>query len=238
MNTINRITTGMTRSYSSQLSNQTRSTENYIENPRRSFIGATAAIVLSSTFGLATAAAAPAASNALRELVLLNSALEIDNSPTGSSQISPTETEIQQAALVDIREIYGRVKVAFGWSVLDTAKLFQVNRKTLYEWLSADDLPQPRKGTLNRAILLDEIASHASSVLTSAIGTDAVLMLGGLQITPLLESDEISKTQAIAWIDELSKKRATSVAKKSLSDRLAAAGMKRRPGSEYADILL
>jgi hypothetical protein len=168
----------------------------------------------------------------------LNSALVINNSPAGSAQIVPNKTGVQQAALVDIREIYGRVKVAFGWSVLDTAKLFQVNRKTLYEWLSSDDLPQPHKGTLKRAMLLDEIANHASSILTSAIGNDSVLMLGGKQITLILESDEISKTEATAWIDELAKKRTTSVAKKSLSDRLAAAGMKRRPGSEHADILL
>jgi hypothetical protein len=236
MNIINRVTTGAPRSYASQVSNRTQGLASNAENSRRSFIGATAAIVLSSTVGLA--AAAPAASNGFTEVVLLNSAFGINNSPAGSAQIVPNETGLQQAALVDIREIYGRVKVAFGWSVLDTAKLFQVNRKTLYEWLSSDDLPQPHKGTLKRAMLLDEIANHASSVLTSAIGNDSVLMLGGIQITLTLESDEISKTQAIVWIDELAQKRATSVTKKSLSDRLAAAGMKRRPGSEYADILL
>jgi hypothetical protein len=236
MNNINRVTTGAPRSYASQVSNRTQGFASHAENSRRSFIGATAAIVLSSTVGLA--AAAPAASNGFTEVVLLNSALEINNSSVSSARAIQNEYEVQQAALVDIRKIYGRVKVAFGWSVLDTAKLFQVNRKTLYEWLSSDDLPQPHKGTLKRAVLLDEIANHASSVLTSAIGNDSVLMLGGTQITLILESDEISKTLATAWIDELAKKRTTSVAKKSLSDRLAAAGMKRRPGSEHADILL
>jgi hypothetical protein len=222
MNAINRTTTGITRSYSVQVSNQTQGFKNRNENPRRSFMGATAAIVLSSTVCLAVAA--PAASNGLTEVIVLNSALGL--------------SDVSQEAVVDIREIYGRVKVAFGWSVLDTAKLFQVNRKTLYEWLSSDDLPQPRKATLNRAIVLDEIANHCSSVLTSPIGTDSVLTLVGVQITPALESDEISKFQAISWIDELALRRASGVAKKSLSDRLAAAGMKRRPGSEYADILL
>jgi hypothetical protein len=236
MNAINRTTTGLTRSYSVQVSNQTQGFENRNENPRRSFMGATAAIVLSSTVCLAVAA--PAASNGLTEVIVLNSALGLNDSPSSSAQIISNESDVSQEAVVDIREIYGRVKVAFGWSVLDTAKLFQVNRKTLYEWLSSDDLPQPRKATLSRALLLDEIASYASSVLTSPIGTDSILPLAGVQITPILESDEISKFQAIAWINELAQKRATGVAKKSLSDRLAAAGMKRRPGSEYADILL
>jgi hypothetical protein len=236
MHVINRTSTGMTRSYSVQLSNQTNGFEGQTGNSRRSFIRTTAAIVLSSTIGIA--GSAPAASNGLTEVILLKSASGGINAPSDSSQNTPCDSEVRNEFLVDIREIYGRVKSAFGWSVLDTAKLFQVNRKTLYEWLASDDLPKPHKGTLNRAVLLDEIAKHASSALTLPISTDAVLILNGTQITQLLESDNISTTDAKNWIDELAQRRTTNVAKKSLSDRLAAAGMSRRPGSEHADILL
>jgi hypothetical protein len=235
MNRINRTSTGISRPHLAHLSNQTNDVEKY-GTYRRSFLKATAAAVISSTIGISFSA--PAASNGMTEVVFLKNAMGNNTPLSDLIGGTPIHSNERHESLVDIREIYGRVKTAYGWSVLDTAKLFQVNRKTLYEWLASDFAPKPHKATLHRAVLLDEIASHASSVLASAIGTDAVLSFNGLQIPNLLESDVISVASAKAWIDELALKRASTISKTSLSDRLAAAGMSRRPGSEHADILL
>jgi hypothetical protein len=236
MNIIRHTDTVISKPQLVHASNQTNGSGNRATGALGLFINASVVIAFSSaaTVGLPL----HIAQNGPTEVVRSKNVVEGSSRFYDPFQNTAPDSQENGELLVDIRQIYGRVKTAFGWSVLDTAKVFQVNRKTLYDWLSSEELPTPQSANLKRAIKLDTIASYVSSKLTLPVGTDSVLQLTGTELKALLEADEINVNDAEKWIDELARRRAAFGAKKSLSERLAAAGMKPRPGSEYEDIIL
>ena len=136
----------------------------------------------------------------------------------------------------DVREIFGTAKAAFGFSVSETARLFSVSRKTLYAWLASEDIPQPHRRQIVRALAVERTAEHAMRQLSTPIGTDAELKLNGHKLMELVSNSRFKEAAIVEWIDALaSRRRREPRVSRSFSEQLKNSGFAMPPGANEHD---
>lgn len=139
----------------------------------------------------------------------------------------------------DVRDAYGLVKAAFGLSVTDTAKLFSVHRKTIYEWLSADSKPQPQKENIERARTLSALASVVVELRLSPVGRDAELILEGKSLWNFVDDQRIDREGLKAWLLLLVEHRKGALEEEdSLLHRMTRVKLPAEPESDVSDYLV